>query len=442
MSEGSLTIEPQAGPQTEFLSTSADIAIYGGAAGGGKSFACLMEALRNVNNKGFGATFFRRTYPQIKAQGGLWEEARNLYIQLGAKANVSNLEFTFPSGATIKFGHLQHSHTVEEYQGSQICLIIFDELTHFEESQFFYMMSRNRSTCGVRPYIRATCNPDANSWVKKFLAPWIDKRFKGTPAQSGEIRYMYRDGGEIIWVEPDERPPARAKTVTFIRSTIYDNKILMKEDPGYLANLESLPLIERQRLLHGNWDIKHEDRRYDVDWFKIWPRGREFETVAQVRYWDLAATEEAENRNACFTAGALVSKLSSGDYLVEDIRRVQFNPGDVDRLIQRTAKRDGKEVEIWIEQEPGASGKAVISDYSRKLAGYIFHGDRVTGDKATRSRPLEVQAEFGNIYLLDAKWNQTFLDEAENYPLGHKDQIDAVAGALDKVAEIGRFGFA
>lgn len=84
--------------------------------------------------------------------------------------------FQFPSGASIGFGHLQHEHTKLDWQGSQIPLIGFDELTHFTRSQFFYMLSRNRSMCDVRLYVRATSNPDADSWVAEFIAGAADHR--------------------------------------------------------------------------------------------------------------------------------------------------------------------------------------------------------------------------------------------------------------------------
>lgn len=442
MSDETLAIRPQPGPQTEFLETSADVAVYGGAAGGGKTFGCLLEPLRHVNNGDFMATFFRRTYPQIKTQGGLWDEANKLYRGLGATPNKSRLEFTFPSGAKIKFAHLQYEDTVYEYQGSQIPLIVFDELTHFEESQFFYLLSRNRSTCGVRPYVRATCNPDSGSWVKKFLGPWVNPNFSGEKAKSGEIRHFIRDQGELHWVPPDERPPAKAMSCVFISATIHDNKILLENDPDYLQKLESLPLVERERLLHGNWDIDEADKRYDRDWFTILERSDPYEAQARVRYWDMAATEVEENKDACFTSGVLMARDTNGRYIIEDVRRVQYHPGDAKRLVQRTAEKDGKEVPIYIEQEPGASGKAVIHDFVQSLAGWEVHGDKPTGEKSVRSRPLEAQAEHGNLYLLKGSWNEAFLQEAEEYPLGYKDQIDAAAGALDKAAELGRFAFA
>jgi hypothetical protein len=151
----SARIGPQPGPQTQFLSTSADIAIYGGAAGGGKTFAELLEPLRHIGNKDFGAVIFRRTTPQITNEGALWDESGKLYPMLGAKPNQNELFWRFPSGATVSFAHLEHDKTVLNWQGSQIPLICFDELTHFTQKQFWYMVSRNRSMCGVRPYIGA-----------------------------------------------------------------------------------------------------------------------------------------------------------------------------------------------------------------------------------------------------------------------------------------------
>ena len=153
------TISAQPGPQTAFLQTAADICIYGGAAGGGKTVGLILEPLRHVGRvPGFTAVFFRRTTPQITNPGGLWDESQNFYPRLGGTPHLRAQEWRWPRGGKIKFSHLQLGTTVHDWQGAQITLICFDELTHFTAHQFFYMVSRNRSTCGVRPYIRATCN--------------------------------------------------------------------------------------------------------------------------------------------------------------------------------------------------------------------------------------------------------------------------------------------
>ena len=151
------TIAAQPGPQTEFLRSPADICIYGGAAGGGKTVGLILEPLRYATRvANFTAVFFRRSTPQITNPGGLWDESQNCYPRLGGIPHVGMREWRWPRGGRIKFSHLQFDSTVYDWQGAQIALICFDELTHLTAHQFFYMVSRNRSTCGVRPYIRGT----------------------------------------------------------------------------------------------------------------------------------------------------------------------------------------------------------------------------------------------------------------------------------------------
>ena len=142
-------------------------------AGGGKTWALVFEPLRHIENKDFGFVTFRRTSTQIRNEGGLWDESRKMYSLFGANPVETMLEWRFPSGCKGKFTHLEHEKNVYDHQGAQIPLIMFDELTHFTKFQFFYMLSRNRSTCGVRPYVRATCNPDATSWVRQFIDWYI-----------------------------------------------------------------------------------------------------------------------------------------------------------------------------------------------------------------------------------------------------------------------------
>ena len=129
-----MIIQPQPGPQEMFLSSPADIAIYGGAAGGGKSYALLLEALRHTNNKNFGAVIFRKNANQIMSEGGLWDTASEIYPYAGGKPSRNpRPTWKFPSGAKISFAHLEYEKDKLGWQGSQIPLIGFDELTHFTE---------------------------------------------------------------------------------------------------------------------------------------------------------------------------------------------------------------------------------------------------------------------------------------------------------------------
>lgn len=306
-----LRLEPNSPPQRAFLASSADIAVYGGAAGGGKSYALLLEAIRHANNPGFGGVIFRRLSPQITNEGGLWDTADKIYPLLGAQARVGTLEYRFPPGSRLAFRHLQHEKTKQDWQGSQIPFIGFDELTHFSESQFFYMLSRNRSLCGVRPYVRATTNPDAGSWVKRFLAPWVDRKFKD-PARSGEIRWFHREKGELHWARtPAELvakfPAAIPKSVTFIRASVYDNVDLLRDDPGYLANLMAQGEVDRARLLDGNWDIVNDGLVYP-DFGSIVIEPEEWPTLGA---WNFGGIDWGFNN----PFGALAAWLDGDDVL-------------------------------------------------------------------------------------------------------------------------------
>ena len=140
--------------------------IYGGAAGGGKTVGLILEPLRHVGRiANFTAVFFRRTTPQITNPGALWDESLNFYRWVGGTPHVGVHEWRWPRAGKIKFSHLQLESTVYDWQGAQITLICFDELTQFTAHQFFYMVSRNRSTCGVRPLSvrRATRTPTVGS---------------------------------------------------------------------------------------------------------------------------------------------------------------------------------------------------------------------------------------------------------------------------------------
>ena len=200
MPDSAIEIRPQPGPQEAFLKSEADFVCYGGSAGSGKTWALLYEALRHIHVKGFGAVIFRRTFPQIMAEGGLWDEAARMYPLVGGKASVTPMpRYVFPNGNTISFSHLQYDKSKLDWQGSQVALILWDELTQFSWEQFTYLMSRNRSTCGIRPYMRATCNPDPDSWVRSFLAWWIGADGFPIKERSGVIRWMTVINNDIKW---------------------------------------------------------------------------------------------------------------------------------------------------------------------------------------------------------------------------------------------------
>jgi hypothetical protein len=274
-------IRPNPGPQTQAFACAADVLIYGGAAGGGKSFLLLTEPLRHVHKTGFGGTIFRRTFPQITQVGGLWDESQAIYRYVGGKPRGgTDLDWTFPSGAKIKFGHLQHEKTKHDYQGGQIAYLGFDELTHFSETQFFYLITRMRSTV-VKPYVRATCNPQPG-WVADLIAWWIDQDSGfPIPERSGHIRHFVRrdvgKGEELVWADTKDELVSQFEGVgehdtlsfTFIAASLDDNPKLLEKDPGYRARLANQPRVERERLLKGNWKSQ-EGSIIDPKWVRTY----------------------------------------------------------------------------------------------------------------------------------------------------------------------------
>ena len=271
-------IRPQPGFQEKFLSTGADIAFGGGAAGAGKSFAMLLENLRNVRVPGFGAVNFRRTMPQVKNEGGLWDTSVDVYNALPRALRPRPIEnsalWRFPGGTTIRFSHLQHEKDMYTWQGAQIPLIGFDELTHFLNSQFWYLLSRNRSTCGVKPYIRATTNPQSRGWVKDMIQWWLYpddypmNELRGFPIaeRDGIVRYFTRHKKRLLWGDnaeqvilqlpadlQDEYDNDSIKSFTFIGGLLEGNLELKRTNPAYKSNLLAQDETTAMQLLRGRW---------------------------------------------------------------------------------------------------------------------------------------------------------------------------------------------
>lgn len=441
-------LTPQAGPQTMFMASSADIIIYGGAAGGGKTYALLLEALRHKDVKGFGGVIFRHNYNQITAEGGLWDASQKIFNQVpDAHARKSpKLHWWFEGGAKLNFAHIERDEDLKSWQGTEIAYIGFDELTHFSKHQFLYMLSRNRSTCGIKPYVRCTCNPDADSWVAEFISWWInpDSGYP-IPERSGQIRWMCILNDTIYWgdspKELAEKHPIDAqdcKSVTFIASRLEDNKILMESDPGYMANLKAMIEVDMERLLKGNWKIKPAAGLY----FKRSQVGAFLENVpedviAWARGWDLAATSEEENGDPAYTAGVLLGKRKNGRYIVANVTNVRLSAGEVRKHIKNTCMMDKEKYKRVIErlpQDPGQAGKEQAQSYIKMLAGFIVKTIPETGSKAARAEPFAAQWQAGNVDLVIGDWNESYLSQLESFPESKfKDMVDASSSAFAEI---------
>ena len=228
--------------QAEFMARNEFEALFGGAAGGGKSDALVVEALRQIDIPHYKGLIIRKTYPQLRE---LIDKSMNYYKRSIPRARWNNTEHTwrFPSGAKIIFGAMQHPQDRLNYQGQAYDYIAFDELTHFTQEEYMYLFSRCRPNGkGTVCYIRATTNPGGigHAWVK-------DRFITAAPP-------MTTIWSEQSFTDQDGKKHTGKRSRIFVPSSVFDNKILLENDPNYLLNLASLPVAERNALLYGDWD--------------------------------------------------------------------------------------------------------------------------------------------------------------------------------------------
>jgi len=377
-------------------------AFFGGAAGGGKSDALLMAALQHIEIPNYSAMLFRRTFSELALPGSLMTRCHEWLYQFrkGNKRvhwSEQKKTYTFyPSGATITFGYLENRNDHYRYQSSEFQTICFDELTHFEMSDYLYLFSRLRRTkaleaAGVPLRMLSASNPGGAG------AGWVKQRFLTEGQKKGRV---------------------------FIPATLNDNPYLDKE--SYIESLNELSPLERAQLLEGNWDVSAGGQIFKRDWFEILDTLPEVKKgyVPRVRYWDLAATDAGDEDL----------------FIIEDIVRFQKTPDEVERRIKEVAKSDGKSTEVWMEEEPGSAGKKVILDYRKSLQKFSFRGMRETGSKIMRANKVSASAGHGRIKLLKGIWNNDFLDEVDFFPNQKiKDQVDCLSGAFDKLSHFASY---
>lgn len=354
--------------------------------------------------------------------------------------------------------HLEHEQTKLDWQGSEVPLLLFDELTHFTSSQFFYMLSRNRSMSGVPGYVRATCNPDADSWVADFISWWIDQDTGlPIPERAGVLRWFLRINDTMHWGDTREQLIAQwrgkipeevlqPKSLTFIPAQLNDNAALMKADPAYMANLLAMPVVERERMLYGNWRIRPSAGLYfQRRWLKEVPEAPR--GIRWIRAWDLAATPKTENNNPDFTESVLLGKADDGRFFIADHTWMRGSPADVQAEIKRTAVRDGRSVLVSLPQDPGQAGVAQKASFARLLEGYNVRvspesramqsaatAPHAKSAKVSRFGPFSAQCEAGNVYYVRGPWTGEFFDRLEAFPQAiHDDTADACSRAFGQL---------
>jgi len=407
--------------QQAFLLLNCKDAFYGGAARCGKSIALLMAALQFVDIPGYNALLIRDTYANLSKPDSLiplsyeWLAGTDAKWH-GAGSNIFGKSWEFPSGATLSFGHMDGPMAHHNYQSAAYQYVGIDEVVNIPEHQALYLFSRLSRTkkqeeMGLPDRFRCASNPPSREQVAR--GAWVKTRY----------------------VDPETRGDR-----TFIPAWLSDNPYI--DAKQYRESLAQLDPITRQQLEEGDWNIKATGHMFKRHWFEV-VDAAPTNNIKVIRYWDMAATERkvgrSESSQPAFTSGCKMSMTPDGLFFIESMIRGQFSPRHCEALVRQTADMDGKDVPIWMEQEPGASGVAIIDHYRRNiLRGFAFRGDKVDKAKVTRAAPFASQAEGGNVFLVNGAWVPDFLDEIALYPDGlFLDQVDSASGAFNKLVGIG-----
>lgn len=303
-------------------------------------------------------------------------------------------------------------------QGLQYSFVGFDELTHFSQSQFLYLIGRLRSQAEGDSFCMGTCNPDPDSWVFSWVSWYLDEQGYPDPEKDGKVRYfvivedrpvfadtpeeLAREYPDICYQDAgDERIYIPPLSYCFISGNIFDNPALIKSNPKYLSTLKAQSPINRARLLDGNWLARAEGSNY---FQRSWLHKLDKKPLncTEARGWDLASAEPSDkNRYPDYTASIKMLKTQQdtyvivGDYLpevVDDLTKIggkfRKRPGERDQIMMRQAKHDGSDTIIVLPKDPSASGAFAFQEMAKTFTneGFIVKEDPNPSNKSKLKR--------------------------------------------------------
>lgn len=456
----------------------------------GKSYLLNMLPLKHMHDPFYKAVAFRREYSQILQAGGIFETASQLYPQFGAVPHMTTLTWNFPSGASLKFSHMQTEQDAQKWRGSQLSACFIDEINQFSKQQVTFLMTCLRSKAKMNSYMFGTTNPDPScDYLLDFIEYYLDEEGYPRKDRCGKVTYFLIVGGDIkqsdneqylIDTYPDackvynpntkETVHIPPKKFTFIGGTVFDNQKLLDDNPTYVSELQNLPDHERARELHGNWYAIPESTNYfqrewlsEVDTFP--------HDAPHCRAWDKAATEPSEvNKHPDYTAcSARLYKQDGYYYIVHDAHERTKDPtekderkkdiygqfrlrsGDRDNRILRQAQHDGKDCHVVFSVDPASAGKSEYESSSKTLTeeGFIVKPDPMPSNKSklTRFVPFATACQNGLVRIVRSSFPnevtykhfmkslEAFTGEPSNS--SYKDDIpDAMASAFNYLQNI------
>ncbi len=421
-------------------------ALFGGAAGGGKSDALLMAALQYVDQPNYAALILRRQAVDLEKKDSILDRAKKWWLPLGVKYQARHRRFTFPSGATIEFGHLQNPDDVTNYQSAAFNYIAFDELTQFTPDQYLYMFSRLRRAAesDIPSRVRSASNPGGANllWYReRFMSIEFARQIiEGTNAPTYVRHCRLRNGDEYRrW---------------FVPSMLEDNPSL--DIAEYERALGALDIVEWSRLRKGNWLIGKAGR-FKPDWFlkryeilnidtyriltpegNVWKAFHVRNDCERFMTVDPAATAQELEQEVKGQRPASHSVISTWDYISEvshllwrNVVRLQAEVPDVTKAIYEEWQAQGRP-QLFVETD--GIGRSVFQylerDYRIPVLEVATHGK----NKVERSVPAQNQAAAGRIILpSDAAWLAHCEQELYSWQGTKKevaDQIDTLSHAV------------
>jgi predicted phage terminase large subunit-like protein len=438
-------IGPASKKQELYINATQDVVVFGGGAGSGKSFLGAMDMLKYTNDPKFRGLVVRRLTPQIHGPGGIFETFVNLHREVYEdKLKIKKRDgiIEYPSGANISFRHCQYEEDKHSFQGWQISYALLDEGQQLTESMVIYIMSRLRTEANMKPKLRLTCNPAGKGhWLTNWLEWYLLPTGLPDPEKCGKTRWFTMRDNEMVWSETKEElqskiPGCNPLSFTFISANVYDNPVLMKRQPEYVAWLEGLNREDKEALLYGNWYVtKQFEGYFKRKWTPIISEPPYF--ARRVRGFDLAGSVVDEvNKDPDYTATVLISKTKNGKYCIEHAHRMRERFHTVEEFILNLARNEPEDITYVIPVDAGAAGKAYARSLQQKIAEtgrhVVLHP---TGNKSklVRFRPFASVCQSGAVEVLSGAWNDWFFDELEQF-VGdgkqHDDALDAAVSAF------------
>lgn len=454
--------------QLMYVESEADVTLYGGAAGSGKSEIGVIDFLKYTDIPNFIGVITRRTTPQLTGPGGMLTKCKRVFAQAYGPDEFTwrakDGKFVFhKSGAEIYLKHFENDDADVNWQGAEANLFYIDEGGQFTQHMVQYIMSRmrNPSCPEVKPHLKITCNPDADHFLRKWVEPYLYE--DGTPDRSkdGLIRYFTFLDGDFVWGNTKEElvktygvGEEDCLSFTFISANVDDNPILKKVNPKYVSWLKGLKGVERARLLEGNWYVREESSSYfSRNWVEEIQHVDESEVLYTVRAFDFAGELPSDLLpNPDFTASVRMRKMKDGMYVIDDIQRTRIRHGHWEKFVLDCSEIDPYGTLYVIPQDPGPAAKRATQMFCTRLIerGLMVKRESTTKGKLDRFRPFASLAQNNGVQVLSGcgtdhfnnvrNTNDFFYEELEKFT-GERstatrkdDLVDATASAFTALA--------